>query len=287
MAAHRDSLAQRLVAEHVDRVLHQPVQVEVGGVQLDLARLDLGDVQHVLDEIEQRVRGRLHGAGDGLLLGVQLRVDEQVGHADHAVQRRAQLVAHVGQEPGLGRVRLVRTVDRAVQLLQELGEIHRQHGQRDQYAGGQHGVLVPVRVHRHHRAEAEHRHHRGPQQVGAPVAEAVAHRHPQVDRKQRQTVVAGQRHDVGRRAQVGTHPDHPAHGRDLRIGNDHRQVQHREGNEQRDHPLDLGDGVRVGMGTVGQRREAVQQHQETDQQPDQALLVLGVPAVSQTGFQFR
>ena len=43
--------------------------------------------------------------GDGLgvlaLVGVELGVEQQLGHADHAVHRRADLVAHVGQELGL------------------------------------------------------------------------------------------------------------------------------------------------------------------------------------------
>ena len=45
-------------------------------------------------------------AGNGLqvlaLLGGQLAAAEEVGHAEHAVHRRADLVAHGGQEPRLG-----------------------------------------------------------------------------------------------------------------------------------------------------------------------------------------
>ncbi len=41
-------------------------------------------------------------AGEAVLLGRQGRAQEQLGHADHAVEGRADLVAHVGQELALG-----------------------------------------------------------------------------------------------------------------------------------------------------------------------------------------
>ena len=48
------------------------------------------------------------------LLGVRARVEQQAGHADHAVHRRADLVAHVGQELRLGaRARPPRPPSRA------------------------------------------------------------------------------------------------------------------------------------------------------------------------------
>ena len=44
--------------------------------------------------------------------GVELGVEQQLEHADHAVERRADLVAHVGQELGLRARRLHRLRER-------------------------------------------------------------------------------------------------------------------------------------------------------------------------------
>ena len=49
--------------------------------------------------------------------GVSSRVEQQLGHADHAVHRRADLVAHLGQELALGPARRLRRVARLPQLL--------------------------------------------------------------------------------------------------------------------------------------------------------------------------
>ncbi len=53
------------------------------------------DVGRLLDHVEVLA-----------LLGVQVGVERQLGHADDAVHRRADFVAHVGQELALGPVRL-------------------------------------------------------------------------------------------------------------------------------------------------------------------------------------
>ena len=42
--------------------------------------------------------------GEVALLGVERRVEQQAGHADDGVHRRADLVAHVRQERALGLV---------------------------------------------------------------------------------------------------------------------------------------------------------------------------------------
>ena len=72
--------------------------------QLHLPRLDLGQVEDVADEGEQVGAGAVDAAGElDLLVGeVAVRVvGQELGQDEQAVQRRAQLVAHVGQELGL------------------------------------------------------------------------------------------------------------------------------------------------------------------------------------------
>ena len=61
--------------------------------------------------------GGAHGLGEPALLVVERRVEQQVGHAEHAVHRRADLVAHVGQELGLQAGRRERVVARDHELL--------------------------------------------------------------------------------------------------------------------------------------------------------------------------
>ena len=71
---------------------------------LDLAGLDLRQIENVIDEREQVVAGAKNGLGELHLLLVEvarLVVGEQLRQDERGVERRAQLVAHVGEELGL------------------------------------------------------------------------------------------------------------------------------------------------------------------------------------------
>ena len=99
---HRLDGAQALVEERLEHELERP-HVHASG-------LDLGQVEHVVDQPEQMV-----GAGQDLLeiavlaLGQEIlaAAHDQPGEADDRVHRRPQLVAHVGQELGLRPARLL------------------------------------------------------------------------------------------------------------------------------------------------------------------------------------
>ena len=83
------------------------VEVEVVEEQVHLAGLDLGDVEDVVDHRQQMLAGRadLLQVADLLAAAVELGVLEQdLAVADDGIERRAQLVAHLGQELGLGAV---------------------------------------------------------------------------------------------------------------------------------------------------------------------------------------
>ena len=85
----------------------QLVEIEIVEEQVHLAGLDLGDVEDVVDHRQQVLAGGadLLQVGDLLAAPVELRVLEQhLAVADDGVERRAQLVAHLGQELGLGAV---------------------------------------------------------------------------------------------------------------------------------------------------------------------------------------
>ena len=74
---------------------------ERGFLQRELPGLDLGQVQHRVDDFQQVPAGGVDGVqAFGLPRGHAVAL-EQVRHAGDRVQRRADLVAHVGQEGAL------------------------------------------------------------------------------------------------------------------------------------------------------------------------------------------
>ena len=84
--------------DEVERRLDAVAQVERLRLDVHAAGLDLREVEDVVDDREQRV-ARVADRGDVVvLLGVELRVEQEAAHADHGVHRRADLVAHRGEE---------------------------------------------------------------------------------------------------------------------------------------------------------------------------------------------
>ena len=79
----------------------------LGEIELDLDHVDApgvlaAGVEEIVDQLEQ-VAGRGPGAGEVIGAGRRLVIAErQIDHADHAGQRRAQLVGDAGEEAGLG-----------------------------------------------------------------------------------------------------------------------------------------------------------------------------------------
>mmetsp|Transcript_18214 Transcript_18214/g.43670 ORF Transcript_18214/g.43670 Transcript_18214/m.43670 type:complete len:579 (-) Transcript_18214:81-1817(-) len=100
-----EALGGSALQGHVGDVVQHFVDRELNPLELHLAGLDLGEVEHVVDDAQQML-GRIGDLLQPLLLhrldGVALG---QVGQADDGVHRRADLVAHVGEEGALGQVR--------------------------------------------------------------------------------------------------------------------------------------------------------------------------------------
>ena len=65
----------------------------------------------------------MDGLGEAPLRRVEVRIQQQLGHAQHAVHRRAQLVAHARDEVALGAAE-------NLQLLVALFELMRAHAHR-------------------------------------------------------------------------------------------------------------------------------------------------------------
>ena len=88
----------RRVSPRIDR------SREVGLVQLELAGLDLGEIEQVVEDTQQTVGRGLDGFQVLPLVLRQGRVKSQLGHAEDRVHGGADLVADVGEEIVLGTV---------------------------------------------------------------------------------------------------------------------------------------------------------------------------------------
>ena len=86
-------------------------QVHLGVVELHLACIDLGDIEQIVDVLEQRPGVALDDHDVlALLVGEVTRREQLLGRPQHQRQRRAKLVAHVGEEL---RPELVKLLDPA------------------------------------------------------------------------------------------------------------------------------------------------------------------------------
>ena len=78
-------------------------------IELDLSGLDLREVEDVVEHRQESRPRPLDQLQEAALLGAEIvAVEEEVGEAEDRVQRRPDLVAHRGQEVGLGLARLLR-----------------------------------------------------------------------------------------------------------------------------------------------------------------------------------
>src|SRR5205814_10635810 len=94
-----------LLRAHLDDVydaLQEAREVQRQRVQLELAGLDLREVEDVVDQRQQVLPALLDGRQAAGLLGREVAVPlQQLRIAEDRVERRAQLVAHAGQELAL------------------------------------------------------------------------------------------------------------------------------------------------------------------------------------------
>jgi hypothetical protein len=94
-------LAARRVGHQVDDLGDDLTDAEVDDLKLKPTGLDLREVEDVVDDREQRIGADADRLDAVSLRLVQIGIEQQAGHADHAVHRRPDLVAHVGDELGL------------------------------------------------------------------------------------------------------------------------------------------------------------------------------------------
>ncbi len=97
-------------------------QVQRPAFEHDLAGVELGEVEDVVDQVHQHVGALpLHVGQAGAPRLGKGRLAQHLGGADHSLQRDADLVAHLGHEAGLGSGRrlrrLARELERPAQLV--------------------------------------------------------------------------------------------------------------------------------------------------------------------------
>ena len=110
--------------------LHQFGERIVGQRQRELPGLDLGEVEHVVDQPEQMLAVGLHPLQHAAHFFRRFAVDaveDQFGVAEDGVERRAQLVAHIGEELRLVLARDVELAALVLDLVKQSRVLDRQH----------------------------------------------------------------------------------------------------------------------------------------------------------------
>jgi hypothetical protein len=88
--------------EQLARALHGVQEVAGHSGDFQLAGFDLGEIEHVVQQRHQRLAAIEDDVDLFLLRARQVFAFERLRHAEHAVEGRADLVAHVGEELRLG-----------------------------------------------------------------------------------------------------------------------------------------------------------------------------------------
>jgi hypothetical protein len=84
-----------------DDLIDKPDQIDTLGIQFELAGFDLREVQYLVDEAQEVSPGGIHAAQrfQRLFRSKACRVGgHHLSQADDGVKRRAQLMAHAGEE---------------------------------------------------------------------------------------------------------------------------------------------------------------------------------------------
>jgi len=84
------------------------VEIEFMQVEFDLPRFNLGKIQNVIEHPQERLSGTAYGLCEVALPLVEASAEQQFRHAQDAVERGPDFVAHVGQELRFGLVGLRR-----------------------------------------------------------------------------------------------------------------------------------------------------------------------------------
>ena len=124
-------MAGRALADHRDGVLHGGRHRDRADLGLHHAGLDLGEVEQIIQQ-SQQVLARAEDVAQVLVLPVvqvtEVPLQKHLGEADHGVQRRPELVRHVGQEVRLVLAHHLQLGTLLLQLTEQLGVVDRHRG---------------------------------------------------------------------------------------------------------------------------------------------------------------
>jgi hypothetical protein len=137
-AAELDPLLPCARRDDVQRALHALAQTERLPLEVEFAGLDLRVVEDVVDYVKERVSARPDDLGELALLARQLSAKQEIGHPDHGLHRRPDLVAHRGEEGTLGLRRRLGFLAGALELGDvvvdaEEAHVRAVHGERDEH----------------------------------------------------------------------------------------------------------------------------------------------------------
>ncbi len=240
----------------------------------ELAGLDLGDVEDVVDEGEERARRGVHRRQHVALARVEAGAAQDGVEADHGVERGAELMAHDGEEAALGGVRLLGLRLRLGEVADERGQIGRQHHEREDEAAGERQVLVPERRGGDDGGEARHAHHGRLHQRLQPIAQSVADADPEIDAVPGRGGAAAEMQIDRQESQIGQHGEGTSQ---RQMAWPHHQVQQEDPAHRHADPH--GEGRLGGAGVAGleiHRRQRVVEHDADEDGADHDLLVLGI-----------
>ena len=96
----------RALGEKGRDVFDNLAQIAINPLKREAAHFALRKVQNVVDHGEEKLRRAVNGLRELSLSWRERRVEQQIRHAHHAIHRRANFVAHVREELGLGAVGL-------------------------------------------------------------------------------------------------------------------------------------------------------------------------------------
>ena len=137
-----EALVAGAVGDEVDGLGDAGGDVVGLALELDVAGLDLGIIEGVVDDDEQGFARELDGAEQLALLLAERGAVEDLRHADHAVERRADLVAHRGEEGALGGVGGLGGAREAPGFLD--GGLQLEVGAAEVFLGGADGGFLPA-----------------------------------------------------------------------------------------------------------------------------------------------
>ena len=112
-----DLLRLGIGRDQLDLVLDRAAQGEGMRFQRQLARFILRKIEDVVDQPQQRHAGLVDLADIILLLGVEVGPGDQMAEAQYGIHRRADFMAHIGQEQALRAIGLLRLAGPRLQRL--------------------------------------------------------------------------------------------------------------------------------------------------------------------------